>query len=93
MHPPHPLGDPRKLADDRELGVEAYINRANNFLGARKGRAPEQHNRTIDAAFSQAANILETRLSNPDDTAAQHGVRDLGHSASALGDAEDVDTG
>src|SRR5262249_51540121 len=51
----------------------------------------QEENGSVDAAFAQAADILETRFGNADDTAAQHGPGDLRHAASAFGYAEDAD--
>ena len=44
-----------------------------------------------NAAVAQAADILEARLGDADDAAAQHGARHLRHAAGALGDAEHLE--
>ena len=89
----HALGDARYLADGGELGLQADVDGAHHLLDARHRRAAQQHDRRIDAAVAQPADVFEARFGDAGNAAAQHGARHLRHAASALGDAEDLDAG
>ena len=93
VHAAQAFGDARQFADDGELGLQADVDRAHHLLDARDRRAAQQHDRRGNAAVAQPADVLETRLGDPADAAAQHGARHLRHAAGPLGDAEHLDAG
>ena len=91
MHAAQPLGDPRQFLDDGEFRLQADVDGAHHFLGPRQGRAAQQHDGGLNAAFAQPADIFKARFGDAHDTPAQHGARHLRHAAGSLGDTKNLD--
>ncbi len=86
-----PLGGGGQRPCGLDLGDEAALGQGDDLVDLAQGGESEQHDRGLDAAGAQPADVVEARLGQHGAAAGQHGAPHLGLAADALGDPDDGD--
>ena len=81
----------RRITEISELRLTSTLRTISSAPD--KGGDAQKRHRPVESSRAKAVDVLETRLPDAGDPAANHGVSNLGHAAGSFGDAGHLDAG